>query len=80
MAGQTELPSLRDGEHCRLVPPGDADLLAAATEDLLRDPALRERLGRGAAALAGLFSWDVIAQRTAAFYQEVVASSPSRQG
>lgn len=77
--GEAELPSLRDGEHCRLVPPGDAALLAAATEELLSNPALRERLGRGATALAGQFSWDAIAQRTAAFYQEVVASSPSRQ-
>jgi len=36
-----------DGEQGLLVRPGRADELAAALERLARDPALRERLGRG---------------------------------
>ncbi|HET7445860.1 MAG TPA: glycosyltransferase [Solirubrobacterales bacterium] len=43
--GITEL--VDDGEQGLLVRPGRADELAAALERLARDPALRERLGRG---------------------------------
>jgi glycosyltransferase involved in cell wall biosynthesis len=37
-----------DGVHGLLVPPGDAGVLAAAIERLLRDPALARRLGEAA--------------------------------
>ena len=37
---------LRDGEHAVLVPAGDAGLLADAIARLVREPSLRERLGR----------------------------------
>jgi glycosyltransferase involved in cell wall biosynthesis len=39
---------LTDGEDGLMVPPGDGDALAAAALRVLRDPALRERLGRAA--------------------------------
>ena len=41
-----------DGESGILVPAGDAEAFAAGLERLLRDPALRERMGRAAAQLA----------------------------
>jgi glycosyltransferase involved in cell wall biosynthesis len=41
---------IRDGETGRLVPPGDADALAAALEELIRDPGRRQALGQAGAA------------------------------
>jgi glycosyltransferase involved in cell wall biosynthesis len=58
----------------RLVPPGDPGALAAATSALLADPSERERLAqRARAAAAGPYSWDSIAERTMAVYEEVLA-------
>jgi glycosyltransferase involved in cell wall biosynthesis len=58
----------------RLVAPGDPRALAAAIGELLADPAERERLSeRARAAAAGTYSWDSIAQRTLAVYEEVLA-------
>lgn len=58
----------------RLVPPGDADALASAIGELLADPGERERLERAARdAAAGPFSWDHVAERTAAVYERVRA-------
>ncbi len=42
------LDALCDGENSLLIPPGDALALAAAMENLLADPALRQRLGQAA--------------------------------
>src|SRR5215218_349143 len=48
-----------------LTPPGDRDALAGAVRGLLADPAERRRLeGLAAAAAAGPFSWDRIAEQT----------------
>jgi glycosyltransferase involved in cell wall biosynthesis len=58
----------------RLVPPGDPRALVAAIDELLADPAERERLAeRARAAAAGPYSWDSVAQRTLAVYEEVLA-------
>jgi glycosyltransferase involved in cell wall biosynthesis len=55
-----------------LVPPGDRDALGAQIERLLADPAARRRLeDRAAAAAAGPFSWDRIAEQTASLYEQV---------
>jgi glycosyltransferase involved in cell wall biosynthesis len=58
----------------RLVAPGDARALASAIGELLDDPAERDRLAGGARAAAeGPYSWDSIAARTVAVYDEVLA-------
>jgi glycosyltransferase involved in cell wall biosynthesis len=58
----------------RLVPPGEPGALAEAIGELLADPAERERLAeRARAAAAGPYSWDTIAERTMAVYEDVLA-------
>jgi glycosyltransferase involved in cell wall biosynthesis len=58
----------------RLVAPGDPRALADAIGELLADPAERERLAeRARAAAAGPYSWDSVAERTLAVYEEVLA-------
>jgi glycosyltransferase involved in cell wall biosynthesis len=55
-----------------LVPPGDRDALGAQIGRLLADPRERRRLeDRAAAAAAGPFSWDRIAEQTATLYEQV---------
>jgi glycosyltransferase involved in cell wall biosynthesis len=59
----------------RLVPPGDPAALSAAIAELLADPGGRERLAeRARAAAAGPYSWDTIAARTEAVYDQVLRS------
>jgi glycosyltransferase involved in cell wall biosynthesis len=59
----------------RLVPPGDAPALRKAIAELLADPVERAQLAeRARAAAAGPYSWDAVAARTLAVYQEVLAA------
>jgi glycosyltransferase involved in cell wall biosynthesis len=63
------LELVSDGETGLLVPPRDAAALRAAVERLLRDPELRERLGRAARARAReRFGWDAVIDRTLELY------------
>lgn len=65
----------------RLVPPGDADSLAAALNELVADPAARERLADSArAAVAGADGWDAIATRTIALYGRLRADRADSTG
>jgi D-inositol-3-phosphate glycosyltransferase len=56
------------------VPPGNPDALAARLRDLLADDALRERMGAaGRRRVLTKFTWPVVATRTAALYEELIA-------
>jgi len=60
----------RDGETGLLVPPRDPEALADALETLVRDPSLREKLGRNARALVEReFSAEIVAEKTLKLYQ-----------
>ncbi len=57
----------------RLVPAGDPEALAGAVNELLGDPAARERLSAAAREAAdGPYSWDAVAAQTLALYRELV--------
>ncbi len=59
----------------RLVPPEDPAALAATLNELVADPAARERLARSASeAAAGPYSWDAAAAQTLALYEELLES------
>lgn len=62
-----------------LVPPGDTTALAAALRALLADPQRRATLGAAAAgAAAGPYSWDTVAGRTLALYEELLGRRAER--
>jgi glycosyltransferase involved in cell wall biosynthesis len=68
VGGFTEIG--REHGAAKLVPPEDPDALREALTQLVDDPAERDALGaRAAAAAAGPFSWDAIAQQTLALYR-----------
>lgn len=64
---------VEDGVSGLLVPPADADALAAAIRRVLADPALARRLGEGGRRrLHEQFSWRAIVQRWLDLYASVV--------
>lgn len=65
-------PELDGNRHVRLIAPESPTALALAIEDLAQNPDLCAEMGRSAARLAGEFTWDTIAARTAAFYQDLI--------
>ncbi|MET0399267.1 MAG: glycosyltransferase [Longimicrobiaceae bacterium] len=70
---------VRDGRSGWLVPPGDADALAAAVRACMDDPERRRRYGlAGRDDVAAGFSWPVIVDRLAGLYHEVAARSGGR--
>ena len=63
-----------DGETGLLVPPDDPASLADAMNALLRDPGRADAFGRaGRARAVEEFSWDAVAEQTAALYAEVAS-------
>lgn len=63
---------VEDGVTGLLTPPGDARALAEAITRLLRDPALRERMGRaGRERALAYFMADRVAERMTAVYEQV---------
>lgn len=65
-------PQLISGENCCLVTAEDCTGLVTAVQTLTNDAELCEKLGQGAAQLAEQFSWDKIAEKTAAFFQTLL--------
>jgi glycosyltransferase involved in cell wall biosynthesis len=66
---------LRDGEHGRLVPPGDVDALAGALTQILRDRAFAARCADHVRALAhAMPGWEEIARMTTGVYAEAIAA------
>ena len=61
------------GSNGLLVPPKDRDALADAILSLSKDASLREHLGTQGKQDAAKFSWESVAQRTMAFYLELLA-------
>jgi phosphatidylinositol alpha-mannosyltransferase len=58
-------------ESAVLVPPGDPDSLAAALIELLEDEPRRRKLGEDARKVAERYSWEPIARRLLAIYEEL---------
>ena len=78
-AGAAELV-VQDGVSGVLVPPGDAEALAAALEPLMRDPAAAAAMGaRGRARVVAAFSLDAEAARIAEVYREVLQTPPNEK-
>jgi glycosyltransferase involved in cell wall biosynthesis len=61
--------AVRDGDSILLVPPDDAEALAAALIRLADDPDLRARLAEGARRVAARIAWPALAAETLAVYQ-----------
>jgi glycosyltransferase involved in cell wall biosynthesis len=65
--------AVRDGESIVLVPPDDADALAAALTRLADDSDLRARLAAGARAVGDRISWPALAAETVDIYRSTFA-------
>jgi phosphatidylinositol alpha-mannosyltransferase len=63
---------VRRNEQAVLVPPRDVEALAAALGTLLRDPALRERMGESGHERAVQFSWENITAKVEDYYSFVI--------
>jgi glycogen(starch) synthase len=76
-----DLPSLREiwGGAALYVAPDDHDALLAALERLIRDPSLREAMGRNARARAGHFTAEQMADAYLRAYRRLLACAPSAQ-
>ena len=64
---------LEDGRNALLVPPGDAEALAAGLERVAGDPALRESLARQALADSSRYDVAACVEQMEALYDEVLA-------
>jgi len=75
-AGGALLELVTDEETGLLVPPRDVTALREAVERLLRDPELRERLGRAARARAReRFGWNAVIDHTLELYGSVLGEA-----
>ena len=71
--------TVADGETGFLVPPRDPEALCARLEEMLRDPARRVRMGQaGRARVLNSFTWQQVAMRTAALYDDLLCGRVAR--
>ena len=63
---------VQDGITGFVVPGGDVTALAKTLTKLIQQPELRARLGKQAAEYASWYSWDKIATRIKAVYEELI--------
>jgi phosphatidylinositol alpha-mannosyltransferase len=70
----------RPGQDGLLVPPGDAEALAAALNRVLADPALRDALVQTATSRAQSFSMDQLADEYLRLYERVSTPAPQARG
>ena len=70
----SDLPGFREvaGDQAVLVPPGDADALAAALRRVLADPEQRERMSRASRERAAEYDWNVLVAGVEDVYREAV--------
>jgi D-inositol-3-phosphate glycosyltransferase len=67
--------TIADDETGFLVPPRDPEALCARLAEILRDPARRKRMGQtGRARVLGSFTWQQVAMRTAALYDDLLSA------
>jgi phosphatidylinositol alpha-mannosyltransferase len=69
---------VRRNEQAVLVPPRDAEAMAAALGTLLRDPGLRERMGASGRERAVQFSWENITAKVEDYYGFVIRRLAAR--
>lgn len=67
-------PVLADQTHALLVPRAEPTAIKTAIERLAADPALQQRIARGARRLAEAFSWPSIAEQHEAVYHTLLGS------
>jgi glycosyltransferase involved in cell wall biosynthesis len=70
---RVDVPELRHGENILIVPPDAPVALAEAVARLAESPDMRRRLGEGTARLAQSFTWEKIAEKTEALYEEILS-------
>ncbi|MHB0988245.1 MAG: glycosyltransferase [Bellilinea sp.] len=67
---------VQDGVTGFVVPNGEPELLGQHLIEIILDPALRARLGAQGAEIARGYSWDIIAARIMALYNDLLNTSP----
>ena len=70
---------LGDGEEGILVPPKDDEQLARSLVDLLRNDALREKMGAKGIRKAAGYDWKKVSRRVLDYYNEVLGSNPANR-
>ena len=70
----SDLPGFREvaGDQAVLVPPGDAEALAAALRSVLADPQQRERMSHASRERAAEYDWNVLVAEVEDVYREAV--------